>query len=440
MQKRNLSLFSTPVVRLAIISLSLLLMLMFNITDRALGDALIATVPVSGPPFWATYVPDNGKIYVTQTNSGHISVIDGTTNSVVNTITMSYPFVSAFSPVDHMLYVTNYWDGTVTKVEPSSDTIVGTIPLGQVRGTCVCPSFIAVNSVNGLLYVGGMNYVGTVPQDSVFVVNPSAGSVVTTINVNFPVGGLAYNQDNNMLYASLPQNTPLDSVAVIDTSTNLVVTNIAVDPAPFGITVNPANGMTYVASEHAKVTPITSANTVASTITPPSVGPDILSPHGITYNQGNGKVYVAGLTPGSAYVFSIDSATNTVSTDPPIQVGLVPHEIAYDSANGNLYVPNWGSNTVSVISTTPSQQTVSSVCPSENVKHWDKIVFSIKSPEIAKRLNLSANTQLDIKVLDDPTKVADLKQKVLNFLHAGNVNRSNIEILDVGYAIICSDK
>ena len=88
MQERDLLLFSTPVVRLAIISLSLLLLLMFNITDRALGDALIATVPVSGPPFWATYVPDNGKIYVTQTNSGHISVIDGTTNSVVNTIAM----------------------------------------------------------------------------------------------------------------------------------------------------------------------------------------------------------------------------------------------------------------------------------------------------------------------------------------------------------------
>lgn len=407
--------------------------------NTAVGDTLIATIPVTGSPLWATYVPDNGKIYVTQTSSGIISVIDGTTKSVVNTISISFPFISTFSEFDHMLYVTNYWAGTVTKIDPSSDTIVSTISLGQISGSCVCPSFMAVNPVNGLLYVGGHNYAGPVPHISIFVVNPSTDSVVTTINVDYPVNGLAYNPYNNMLYASLSQNLPLDSVAVIDTATNTVISHMPIDPAPAGITVNPTNGMIYVASEHAAVTAITASNTVAARIVPPTVESEILHPHPIRFNPGNGKTYVGGIT-GSLtdYVFNIDSSTNTLSSDPLISVGRGPLEIAFDSLNGNLYLPNSQSNEVSVISTDRPVSEPSSICSEENIQHWDKIIFNVTDPAIARELNVSANTELDIKVLDDPSEVADIKQKVLDFLKAPNENKSSIKIIDVEYAIVCA--
>ena len=48
--------------------------------------------------------------------------------------------------------------------------------------------------------------------------------------------------------------------------------------------------------------------------------------------------------------------------------------------------------------------------------HSDKIVFFIKSPILAGDLHLVPETEYDIKVLDDPHKVADIKQKVLDFL------------------------
>jgi len=84
-----------------------------------------------------------------------------------------------------------------------------------------------------------------------------------------------------------------------------------------------------------------------------------------------------------------------------------------------------------------SHQYTSNACPAKNVQHWDKIVFVIKSADLAKRLKLPANSELDIKVLDDPTKVADLKKNVLNFLKVPNEPRSSIEILQVKYAMIC---
>lgn len=74
------------------------------------------------------------------------------------------------------------------------------------------------------------------------------------------------------------------------------------------------------------------------------------------------------------------------------------------------------------------------------VQHWDKIVFSIINPDLARKVNLTANTELDIKVLDDPTKVADIKQKVLTFLNVPKplipVFRNSIKIINVEYAVV----
>jgi hypothetical protein len=57
---------------------------------------------------------------------------------------------------------------------------------------------------------------------------------------------------------------------------------------------------------------------------------------------------------------------------------------------------------------------------------------------LASRVKFPADTELDIKVLDNPTKVADLKQKVFNFLKATNESKSSIDIRDVDYSIVCS--
>lgn len=39
------------------------------------------------------------------------------------------------------------------------------------------------------------------------------------------------------------------------------------------------------------------------------------------------------------------------------------------------------------------------VCPPNFVQHWDKIVFKILDPGLAKRHNLTANTELDNHIL-----------------------------------------
>jgi hypothetical protein len=78
--------------------------------------------------------------------------------------------------------------------------------------------------------------------------------------------------------------------------------------------------------------------------------------------------------------------------------------------------------------------------------HMDKIIFQIiddlRAQLEADQPALDAvpkKTALDIKVIDNPSTVADLKGKVLTFLGAADTteNRDAIRVDDVEYAVIC---
>ena len=79
-----------------------------------------------------------------------------------------------------------------------------------------------------------------------------------------------------------------------------------------------------------------------------------------------------------------------------------------------------------------------------NSQHWDKIIFKITNVELAQRVGFQPNAELDIKVLDDPTQVLDIKENILNFLKITDKNKNifnQIDVIDVEHGIACiSDK
>jgi hypothetical protein len=81
-----------------------------------------------------------------------------------------------------------------------------------------------------------------------------------------------------------------------------------------------------------------------------------------------------------------------------------------------------------------------------NAVHADKIIFRLTgflpARDDADQVQLNQvprNTELDIKVLDNPRSVADLRGKVLTFLGAADTPdaRLNVNIIDVDYAMVC---
>lgn len=101
---------------------------------------------------------------------------------------------------------------------------------------------------------------------------------------------------------------------------------------------------------------------------------------------------------------------------------------------------------VEVLGTAAITQCPTNVAP-DTVFHSDKIVFKITSALstaiVADRAALAAlpqNVELDIKIRDNPTRIANIKQKVLTFLGAAPnaANRAKITITDFEYtAVVC---
>ena len=78
--------------------------------------------------------------------------------------------------------------------------------------------------------------------------------------------------------------------------------------------------------------------------------------------------------------------------------------------------------------------------------HADKIIFTLSGALVAQQQadqaalnNVPRDTELDIKVLDDPRTIADLKGKVLSFIRAADsaAARAAVKIIDVDYAMVC---
>jgi YVTN family beta-propeller protein len=85
---------------------------------------------------------------VTNRYSNTVSVISGSTNTVIGTIPVGRePFGIAFDSANGNLYVANFQDNTVSVISGSTITVIGTIPAGDG------PAFLAFDSANGNIYV-----------------------------------------------------------------------------------------------------------------------------------------------------------------------------------------------------------------------------------------------------------------------------------------------
>jgi hypothetical protein len=155
--------------------------------------------------------------------------------------------------------------------------------------------------------------------------------------------------------------------------------------------------------------------------------------------ERTGKVFTL---PFEVTGIDTDNVGNLIATDliTLYNMGTAPYSTIVASQPGAFPINEEEGGIEEDITTESVPKEQPGVCSQNNVQHWDKIIFAIIDPDLAKKVNLTANTELDIKVLDDPHKVADIKQKVIDFLNVPNAPKKAIQILDVEYAIICASQ
>jgi len=72
-------------------------------------NSVINTITVGSDPSGVGYDPDNGDIYVGVHGENYVSVINGSDNQVIGTINVgSGPVTPVYDPVHHNVYATNY--------------------------------------------------------------------------------------------------------------------------------------------------------------------------------------------------------------------------------------------------------------------------------------------------------------------------------------------
>ncbi|MEO3760658.1 Ig-like domain-containing protein [Mycobacterium sp. B14F4] len=297
------------------------------------GQATVTdTIPVGSGS--GSVMNSGDVIYVGAGNS--VSVIDSTTNTVIDTISVSNP--SGLAVSGDRLYVSNWSSSTVTVIDTTTNDVVTTIPMG---GNWYRPMSSAVSGDH--LYVANYGNPSWEPGSTVTVVDLATNTVVTRISTGSYPYGVAASGDH--VYVT---NSGSGTVSVIDTATNTVTNTITVGSRPMGATVH--GDRLYITNFNSNTVTVIDTTTNAVVGDPIPVG---RQPYAIAFSPDGSLAYVANYGDGTVTV--IDPTTNvvvdadaTTAGVNPIHVGGAPAGVAF-SPNGSAYLSDSVGTNVSVV-------------------------------------------------------------------------------------------
>lgn len=255
-------------------------------------------------------------------------------NCLVKNISVGqYPVCIAFDPVNGYLYVTNQESGNVSVIDGATNEVVASVWIGGY------PDGLTYDPSNGDIYA--------LNDDNVSVISPSTNTVIAHVNVGMAPQDVAYNSANTDLYVT---NGNSNNVSVINGSSNVVTASIPAGSSPRGIVYDSVNRNIYVMNEG--VAGCAGCNvTVISGVTNKAVAsiPGENDTADGVVDSTTGDVYVINggsdyYGPGSVEVVS--GATNSIIRH--IDKGAYPQRGVFDPANGLIYITN---GTLTVINT-----------------------------------------------------------------------------------------
>jgi YVTN family beta-propeller protein len=274
---------------------------------------VVATINTVSDPW--PIASSGTSIYVSNYNSGSMSVINASTDAVNNLSNGGGSSIQGAVYYDGGVWESSDNTDYVTEVSPSTGATMASINVGQ--------------NTYGITSGGG--YIWVASGYNVYRINSSTDVVTTYTTLDSALTGIVY--ENGYVWAV--SNWTNDLVVELNASTGAVVRTIAVGSDPIGITYG--NGDIWVANFGSNsVTQIdASTGAVINTI---AVGS---GPFYITY--GNGSAWASNS--GGNTVSEISGTTGDVVAT--ISVGSSPGGIIDN--NGYIWVANSSSNTVTEI-------------------------------------------------------------------------------------------
>jgi YVTN family beta-propeller protein len=296
-------------------------------------------------PQGIAYDSGKGEVFVDQYYYANVAIVNTTTNSVVQTVSVgSYPYGAAYDSGKGEVFVSDYGSQQVSVINDTTNTVVATINVG------IEPHGLVYDSAKGEIFVSNFG------ESNVSVIDDNTNSPIASIQVGTGPGWLAYDSVMSEVFVS---NYRSDNVSVISDATNGVVANIPVGSYPAGIGFDSSTGQMFVSNANCASAPCgqgsisvidDATNSVVVTVDTDA------SPTDSVHISSLGDMIVADYGSNDVQVMSdsFDNITSTFST------GAYPSFFAFDSVNGYVYLTNGGQGTLSIISTRggqPSQGT-----------------------------------------------------------------------------------
>lgn len=302
-----------------------------------------------------------GRLYVTNENSGDLSVVDTATRKVIATIPLGKrPRGIKVSPDGTLLYVALSGSpmappGTDERTLPPPDRGadgIGVVDIAQhkllriIRGG-TDPEQTAITSDGRRLFVANED------AGQASVIEVSDGRVVATVPVGGEPEGVDLRPDGKVVYVTSEAD---NQVAVIDAATAKLITTFKAGPRPRATGFLPDSSRAYITAENGAAVMVVDAIAHTPIETIALDGGDLVRPMGVV-SSADGKLVFVSTGRGKSVVI-IDTATNRAIA--AIEVGERPWGIAATADGRFVFTANGPSNDVSIVNV-PDRKVVAKI-------------------------------------------------------------------------------
>jgi len=255
------------------------------------------------------------RVYVVNSRSGNVSVLDGHDGKVIATVaTDRHPYAVALNSKTHQVVVSNTFSNKLTIIDGTLLTSEQ-LPLGSKDA-------IAIDAIHGTVYL--ISY-----EDPSIAAWQMTGAQTRALHTRIHMWDLVVDARRQTIYATAIGDHALEMV-----SANGELHEVEVGQYPCAVVLNQDGSRAYVANrEDGTVSVVdTQKRVVVATV---SAGK---TPQAIAVDSKHHRVVVANT--GSGTITVIDSATNHVVRT--LAAGPHPYALAVDESRGEILVAGIG--------------------------------------------------------------------------------------------------
>jgi DNA-binding beta-propeller fold protein YncE len=209
------------------------------VVDIRNGNQILTNIPVPAANGIAVN-PRTNKIYVSALFPSTVTIIDGKTNTVSNTISVPLALKATVDIFNNRVYVPSQnFIGQVFVLDGKTDAILAQIQTGNFTTS------VGIDFLRHLAYASNQGF--TPDTDTLSIIDTNTNTVIGTIPTDPSPGPVAVNPFTNRIYVATSFQ-PQDGVDIIDGNTRQIINRLPVEPSPSDSAIDLVHHRLYIAS------------------------------------------------------------------------------------------------------------------------------------------------------------------------------------------------